>query len=108
MNTARPMLDTYREVITPEGVPLQLPAAGPVLVMHTPRLEVERAQASAMLPAPASPRAITKRTLPRANIASRIGMLWIQITPNAAFTPQCSRNWATAAPTVICAVLGMA
>jgi len=24
------MLDTYREVITPEGVPLQLPAAGPV------------------------------------------------------------------------------
>ncbi len=25
-----PMLDTYREVITPEGVPLQLPAAGPV------------------------------------------------------------------------------
>ena len=30
MSTARPMLDTYREVITPEGVPLQLPAAGPV------------------------------------------------------------------------------
>ena len=28
MNAA-PMLDTYREVITPEGVPLQLPAAGP-------------------------------------------------------------------------------
>ena len=25
-----PMLDTYREVVTPEGVPLQLPAAGPV------------------------------------------------------------------------------
>ncbi|WP_315385408.1 RDD family protein [uncultured Stenotrophomonas sp.] len=25
-----PMLDTYREVITPEGVPLHLPAAGPV------------------------------------------------------------------------------
>ena len=24
------MLDTFREVITPEGVPLQLPAAGPV------------------------------------------------------------------------------
>jgi uncharacterized RDD family membrane protein YckC len=24
------MLDTYREVITPEGVPLHLPAAGPV------------------------------------------------------------------------------
>jgi hypothetical protein len=30
-----------------------LPEAGPVLVMHTPRLEVERAQASAILPAPA-------------------------------------------------------
>lgn len=28
--TATPMLDTYREVITPEGVPLQLAAAGPV------------------------------------------------------------------------------
>jgi len=27
---AAPMLDTYREVITPEGVPLQLAAAGPV------------------------------------------------------------------------------
>lgn len=26
----RPMLDTYREVITPEGVALHLPAAGPV------------------------------------------------------------------------------
>ncbi len=25
-----PMLDTYREVITPEGVPLHLPAAGPI------------------------------------------------------------------------------
>ncbi|WP_241093409.1 RDD family protein [Xanthomonas sp.] len=30
MNAARPMLDTYREVITPEGVPLHLPAAGAV------------------------------------------------------------------------------
>ncbi len=30
MSTATPMLDTYLEVITPEGVPLQLPAAGPV------------------------------------------------------------------------------
>ncbi len=28
--TAPPMLDTYREVVTPEGVPLQLPAAGPL------------------------------------------------------------------------------
>ncbi|HAU81404.1 MAG TPA: RDD family protein, partial [Stenotrophomonas sp.] len=25
-----PMLDTYREVITPEGVPLHLPVAGPL------------------------------------------------------------------------------
>ena len=24
------MLDTYREVVTPEGVPLQLPTAGPM------------------------------------------------------------------------------
>ncbi|WP_449465488.1 RDD family protein [Stenotrophomonas humi] len=30
MSAAPPMLDTYLEVITPEGVPLQLPAAGPV------------------------------------------------------------------------------
>ncbi len=30
MSAATPMLDTYLEVITPEGVPLQLPAAGPV------------------------------------------------------------------------------
>ncbi len=30
MPAGAPMLDTYREVITPEGVPLQLPAAGPV------------------------------------------------------------------------------
>ncbi|WMJ70908.1 RDD family protein [Stenotrophomonas sp. 24(2023)] len=28
--TRAPMLDTYREVVTPEGVPLQLPTAGPV------------------------------------------------------------------------------
>lgn len=28
--TALPMLDTYREVVTPEGVPLQLRAAGPL------------------------------------------------------------------------------
>ncbi|WP_416056222.1 RDD family protein [Stenotrophomonas maltophilia] len=27
---AAPMLDTYREVVTPEGVPLQLPTAGPM------------------------------------------------------------------------------
>lgn len=30
MTASQPMLDTYLEVITPEGVPLQLPAAGPV------------------------------------------------------------------------------
>ncbi len=30
MSAMRPMLDTCREVITPEGVALQLPAAGPV------------------------------------------------------------------------------
>lgn len=30
MSAPVPMLDTYREVITPEGVPLHLPAAGPV------------------------------------------------------------------------------
>ena len=30
MSVAPPMLDTYREVTTPEGVTLQLPAAGPV------------------------------------------------------------------------------
>jgi hypothetical protein len=27
--------------------------------------------------------------LPRANIASRMGMLWMEITPKAAFTSQC-------------------
>src|SRR5690606_25870681 len=30
LSAAHPMLDTFREVVTPEGVPLQLPAAGPV------------------------------------------------------------------------------
>src|SRR4051812_22027842 len=69
--------------------------------MVTPRLPVVRAYASAMLVAPASPRAITKRTCPRWCSASRIGMLWIEITPKAAFTPQASRKAATAAPTVM-------
>ena len=55
--------------------PAALPAAVPVLVMHTPSVPVVRAQASAMFAAPASPRAITKRILPRCAIASRIGML---------------------------------
>src|SRR5690349_9542364 len=55
-----------------------------------------------MLPAPASPRAETKRIAPRCAKASRIGMLWIEITPKAALTPHCSRKAATTAPTVTC------
>ena len=61
--------------------PQALPAAVPVLVMHTPNVPVLRAQASAMLAAPASPRAETKRIAPRWAMASRIGMLWMEITP---------------------------
>ena len=53
----------------------------PVLVMHTPQVPLTRAAASAMLHAPASPRADTKRKCPRWWIASKIGMLWIEITP---------------------------
>src|ERR1700759_2794820 len=53
-----------------------------------------------MLPAPASPRAEMKRIAPRCAKASRIGMLWMEITPNAAFTPHCSRKAATTAPPV--------
>src|SRR6476661_2113608 len=53
-----------------------------------------------MLPAPASPRAEMKRMAPRCANASRIGMLWIEMTPNAALTPHCSRKAATTAPTV--------
>src|SRR5690606_30603745 len=53
-----------------------------------------------MLVAPASPRAITKRMLPRMAKASRIGMLWMEITPKAALTSHCSRKAAMAAPTV--------
>src|SRR5215207_3589415 len=56
-----------------------------------------------MFPAPASPRAEMKRTAPRCAKASRIGMLWIEITPKAALTPHCSRKAATMAPTVTCA-----
>ena len=55
--------------------PAALPAAVPVLVMQTPKLAVLRAQASAMLVAPASPRAETKRMAPRVAMASKIGML---------------------------------
>src|SRR5437867_7774132 len=54
-----------------------------------------------MLVPPASPRAITKRMRPRWWTASRIGMLWIEITPKAACTPHSSRNAAIAAPTVM-------
>src|SRR5688572_27805419 len=54
-----------------------------------------------MLVAPASPRAMTKRILPRSCMASRIGMLWMEITPKAACTPHSSRKRATAAPTVM-------
>src|SRR5688500_7593964 len=63
-----------------------------------------------MLPAPASPRAGTKRIAPRCAKASRIGMLWIEMTPKAAFTLHCSRKAATTAPTVTVGLLlsGMA
>ena len=40
-----------------------------------------------MFIAPASPRAGTKRILPWRAIASRIGMLWIEITPKTVVTP---------------------
>ena len=40
-----------------------------------------------MFMAPASPRAGTKRMRFARAIASRIGMLWIEITPNAVVTP---------------------
>src|SRR6476661_5974721 len=60
-----------------------------------------------MLAPPASPRAGTKRMLPRSPKASRIGMLWIEMTPNAALTSHCSRKAAMAQPTVILFCLGM-
>src|SRR5206468_2485232 len=60
-----------------------------------------------MLVAPASPRAITKRIFARSCIASRIGMLWMEITPKAAWTPHSSRKRATAAPTVMVFCSGM-
>src|ERR1700749_3100955 len=34
-------------------------------------------------------------------MASRIGMLWIEMTPNAVRTPHCSRNAAISSPTVV-------
>src|SRR4051812_17353215 len=54
-----------------------------------------------MLTAPASPRAGTNRIFPRRWIASRIGMLWIDTTPNAAFTSSSSRKLTMASPTVM-------
>src|SRR5438105_3519753 len=54
-----------------------------------------------MLTAPASPRAGTKRIAPRRWIASRIGMLWIETTPKAAFTPTSSRYATMRSPTVM-------
>src|SRR5262245_50719177 len=58
-----------------------------------------------MLRAPASPRAGTKRMRLRRANASRIGMLWIEITPNAVVTPHASRNAAVRSPTVAVSVL---
>src|SRR5215208_5228911 len=54
-----------------------------------------------MLAAPASPRAGTNRIFPRRWMASRIGMLWIDTTPKAAFTFSPSRILTMASPTVM-------
>ena len=53
----------------------------PVLVTHTPSVPLTRAAASAMLQAPASPREEMNRIAPRRWKASRMGMLWIEMTP---------------------------
>src|SRR6202034_3526566 len=82
--------------------PQALPAAVPVLVNATPSPPRTRAYASAMLTAPASPRAGTQRMTPRRMIASSIGMLWMLITPKAARTPAASRNAATTSPAMVC------
>ena len=79
--------------------PAALPAAVPVLVIATPRERETRAYASAMFIAPASPRAGTKRIRPCLAIASRIGMLWMEITPNATVTPMSASARAIASPT---------
>src|SRR5207248_3029658 len=52
-----------------------------------------------MFMAPASPRAGTKRMRLCRAIASRIGMLWIEITPKAVVTPISARAWAIKSPT---------
>src|SRR5258707_28215 len=52
-----------------------------------------------MFMAPASPRAGTKRMRLWRAIASRIGMLWIEITPNTVVTPISASAWAMRSPT---------
>ena len=52
-----------------------------------------------MFIAPASPRAGTKRMRPCRAMASRIGMLWIEITPNTVVTPISASAWAIRSPT---------
>src|SRR5882757_7027345 len=52
-----------------------------------------------MFIAPASLRAGTKRMRLWRAMASRIGMLWIEITPNTVLTPISASAWATRSPT---------
>src|SRR5262249_59204108 len=52
-----------------------------------------------MFIAPASLRAGTNRMRLCRAIASRIGMLWIEITPNAVVTPSSASAWARRSPT---------
>ncbi len=82
------------------SAPAALPAPVPVLVTTTPSPPEMRADASAMLVAPASPRAGTKRMRPRRWIASRIGMLCTLTTPKARRTPASSRKAAMTSPSV--------
>ena len=79
--------------------PAALPAAVPVDVKQTPSERVTRAWASAMFIAPASPRAGMKRMRPWRAMASRIGMLWIEITPKACVTPRSASAPAIRSPT---------
>ena len=80
--------------------PAALPAAVPVEVNATPSCPVTREKASAMFIAPASPRAGIKRMRPCSATASRIGMLWIEITPNMVVTPASASASAIWWPTV--------
>src|SRR5215510_10181197 len=52
-----------------------------------------------MFIAPASPRAGRKRMRLCRAIASRIGILWIEITPNTVVTPISASAWAIRSPT---------